>query len=40
MSSAHDRIRDDLNRLAVEEAERPYVRTAGVEALQLSLIHI
>ena len=34
MNTAQDRIRDDLNRLAVVEAERPYVRTAGVEALQ------
>lgn len=34
MSTAQDRIRDDLNRLAVEEAERPYIRVAGVEALQ------
>lgn len=34
MSTAQDRIRADLNRLAVEEAERPYIRAAGVEALQ------
>lgn len=31
--NASDRIRDDLNRLAVEEAERPYIRAAGIEAL-------
>ena len=27
-------IQDDLNRLAVEEAERPYIREAGIEALR------
>lgn len=33
MQSAQDRIQDELNRQAVEEAERPYVRAAGVAAL-------
>jgi hypothetical protein len=33
MQTARDRIQDDLNRLAVEEAERPYIRQAGIDAL-------
>lgn len=33
MQTARERIQDDLNRIAVEEAERPYIRAAGIEAL-------
>lgn len=33
MQSAPARMQDDLNRLAVEEAERPYIRSQGIEAL-------
>ncbi|TIH10806.1 DUF7673 family protein [Pseudomonas leptonychotis] len=33
MQTSRERIQDDLNRLAVEEAERPYIREAGIDAL-------
>ena len=33
MQTARERIQDDLNRMAVEEAERPYIREAGIDAL-------
>lgn len=34
MQRATERMQEDLNRLAVEEAERPYVRAKGVAALR------
>ena len=33
MQTAHDRIREEMNRIAAEEAERPRIRAAGIEAL-------
>lgn len=33
MQTASERIQDDLNRMAVEEAERPFIRSAGIDAL-------
>lgn len=37
MHPVNTRLQDDLNRLAVEEAERPYIRAAGIKALHLLL---
>lgn len=34
MQAANKCITDELNRIAVEEAERPYIRAAGVKALK------
>ncbi len=34
MQTIRERIQDDLNRQAVEQAERPYIREAGIQALQ------
>ncbi len=34
MQTAHDRFREEMNRIAAEEAERPRIRAAGIEALQ------
>ena len=34
MQKARDPLQEQLNRLAVEEAERPYIRAAGIEALR------
>ena len=33
MQTAHDRFREEMNRIAAEEAERPRIRAAGIEAL-------
>lgn len=33
MQTAHDRFQQEMNRIAAEEAERPRIRAAGIEAL-------